>query len=240
MSATELDLPLLPSAGQIRRREFATIRRGYDPDQVREYLRDVASQVETLEGELRESRIEAQNATVASDPVVVPEPEQPDTEPQPDPYEQLAEHLSGLMRSADGEAERIVQEAQDEATRMMTEARTEADRIRLDAQARAEEARTEGAQFLTQAKVEADKVLSGLASRREGLVEQLQTMQSRLLGVAKELETAIGREEQADASVQARRAGPNPSYEDLWVSSADDVLPEMGPLDLDFDQDTEG
>jgi len=35
----DLDLPLLPSAEQIRRREFATVRRGYDPDQVREYLR---------------------------------------------------------------------------------------------------------------------------------------------------------------------------------------------------------
>ena len=32
----------------IRRREFATVRRGYDPDQVREYL---ASRPETAEGE---------------------------------------------------------------------------------------------------------------------------------------------------------------------------------------------
>ena len=33
MSATNLDLPVLISAEQIRRREFVTIRRGYDPDQ---------------------------------------------------------------------------------------------------------------------------------------------------------------------------------------------------------------
>src|SRR4029453_7511742 len=52
----DLDLPLLPSAEQIRRREFATGRRGYDPDQVREYLQGVAGQVETLERELREQR----------------------------------------------------------------------------------------------------------------------------------------------------------------------------------------
>ena len=47
MSATELDLPLLPSADQIRRREFATIRRGYDPEQVRDYLHveDIASAI---------------------------------------------------------------------------------------------------------------------------------------------------------------------------------------------------
>ena len=55
----DLDLPLLPSAEQIRRREFATVRRGYDPDQVREYLQGVAGQVETLERELRDQRKEA-------------------------------------------------------------------------------------------------------------------------------------------------------------------------------------
>ena len=62
MSATELDLPLLPSAEQIRRREFATIRRGYDPEQVRDYLGQVAAQVETLERQLREARLEAESA----------------------------------------------------------------------------------------------------------------------------------------------------------------------------------
>ena len=48
MSATELDLPVLASAEQIRRREFATIRRGYDPDQVRHFLEQVAIQVERI------------------------------------------------------------------------------------------------------------------------------------------------------------------------------------------------
>src|SRR5262245_65012096 len=51
----DLDMPVLPSAEQIRRREFATVRRGYDPDQVRDYLFQVAMQVETLERDLRGS-----------------------------------------------------------------------------------------------------------------------------------------------------------------------------------------
>ena len=55
-NTSDLDLPLLPSAEQIRRREFASVRRGYDPDQVRDYLSAVATQVETLEGELREAQ----------------------------------------------------------------------------------------------------------------------------------------------------------------------------------------
>ena len=56
MPTSDLDLPLLPSAEQIRRREFATLRRGYDPDQVRDYLEAVAVQVETLEKDLKEAR----------------------------------------------------------------------------------------------------------------------------------------------------------------------------------------
>ncbi len=46
MSSTNLDLPVLMSADQIRRREFVTTRRGYDPEQVRAYLEQVAEQVE--------------------------------------------------------------------------------------------------------------------------------------------------------------------------------------------------
>jgi DivIVA domain-containing protein len=52
MPSSDLDMPLLPSAEQIRRREFATVRRGYDPQQVRAYLTSIANQVGTLEHEL--------------------------------------------------------------------------------------------------------------------------------------------------------------------------------------------
>src|SRR5262245_65615523 len=54
---SDLDLPLLPSADQIRRRKFATVRRGYDPDQVDDYLKQVAEQVEALETDLRDERL---------------------------------------------------------------------------------------------------------------------------------------------------------------------------------------
>ena len=56
--ATDIDVPFLPSAAQIRRREFASVRRGYDPDQVRDYLSQVAEQVEMLEQEVREAKLQ--------------------------------------------------------------------------------------------------------------------------------------------------------------------------------------
>ncbi len=179
--ATDIDLPFLPSAAQIRRREFASVRRGYDPDQVRDYLGQVAEQVKGLEQQLQEARLH--EGSMEGSP--------PGPPPSEDPYERLSKRLTTLLATADQEAEDILSEARADAARMINEARTEADRIRVDAQSHAEEARQEGNELLERAKVEADRVVVGLSARRENLVQQLQDMQSRLIGVAKELEVAI-------------------------------------------------
>jgi DivIVA domain-containing protein len=184
--ATEIDLPFLPSAEQIRRREFASVRRGYDPDQVRDYLTQVAEQLEKLEQQLRDSKL--QPATAPRSEAQGRHPEPP---PSEDPYERLSKRLTTLLATADKEAEGILAEARADATRMLEEARSDADRIRVDAQARAEEARQQGSELLERAKQEADRVLLGLSERRETLVQHLQDMQTRLVGVAKELEVAI-------------------------------------------------
>ncbi len=213
---SDLDLPLLPSADQIRRREFATIRRGYDPDQVREYLKQVANQVETLEKGLREARMEASARTGAapespgevlaakmgepgispigkasiSAPAAAIAPEPP-AAPASDGYERLAKRFEAMIRVADTEATKVVTEAKNDAGRIMEEARTDADHVRVDAQARAEEARQQGVRTLRSAREEADSILGGLSDRRETLVTQMQEMQSRLLNVARDLEAAV-------------------------------------------------
>ena len=189
MSTSDLDLPLLPSAEQIRRREFATVRRGYDPDQVRDYLTAVAAQVENLEKDLREMRLgkSSQTAPAAESPEPAPEP----AAPAVDPYEELGKRFAGLIEGADVEARRILGEATTEASRMLEDARTETDQIRVDAQSRAEHARQEGNEALEKAKLEAQRMLTGLAARRENLVVQLQQMQSKLLTAAEDLEVTI-------------------------------------------------
>jgi DivIVA domain-containing protein len=248
MASTELDLPLLPSADQIRRREFATIRRGYDPEQVRDYLLMIGRQVETLEHELREARLRA-----GGSPEVVTVPE-----PREDPYDRLASRVADVLRSSDEQAERILEDAREEAARTLSEARSEADRIRVDAQSRAEEARQAGTEVLLNAEAEAERVLSTLSARRETLVDQLQIMQSRLIGAAQELETAIVGPDELEASAEdadaildeslfdgnaegtteaVDEAGLiDPRYEDLWVSS-DTVALDLGDLTLDIEDE---
>lgn len=247
MPTSDLDMPLLPSAEQISRREFATVRRGYDPQQVRAYLTSIASQVGTLERELSQLRLEAGSAAARNEhgvePVGTPEHTAP---PADDPYDALSKRFSTLIEMADQEAERILENARSEATRALDEATSEADRIRVDAQAHAEGARQEGTDLLERAKTESDRLLSGLADRRRSLVTHLEEMRGKLITVAEDLvapieDAARAEAEEAeldDASGDADAGTPvDPRYEDLWVSDEGSLqLPDLASIDLDFDE----
>lgn len=242
MSPTELDLPVLASAEQIRRREFVTTRRGYDPEQVRDYLDKIADQVGQMESMLRAARLEAEAAARAA------------AGPKIDPYEELAARVAGLLRVADEEAERIRREAREEGERIIREARADADRITIDAQSKAEEAKAESERVLREARERADRTIAGLAARRGDLVDELAVMQARLLSAARDLEAALGSqggvrssaaeepgavpvgdrglEEQRDGSP---RPAIDPRFEQLWAGTEpiDLSMPEIPPLDLD-------
>lgn len=179
MPSTELDLPVLVTPEQIRRREFVQTRRGYDSTQVREYLEQIARQVEQMQALLRDARMEADAVTRAS------------SLPKADAYEQLAGRVAELLRTADRQAEQMKADARAEAKTILREARTDADRIRLDAQSGAKDARDRAERALREARERADATISGLASRRAALVDQLANMQERLLSVARELSDAI-------------------------------------------------
>jgi DivIVA domain-containing protein len=179
MSATNLDLPVLISAEQIRRREFVTIRRGYDPDQVRAYLEQLADQMELMRVLLRDAQAEAETAIRTI------------SQPRQDPYKQLGERVASVIREADHVAETIRGEAHRDAEQVTREARADADRIRTDAQSKGEEARARADAAVRTAREEADRTIAGLATRRDALFDQLASMQERLIGVAHDLESAM-------------------------------------------------
>jgi len=179
MSTTNLDVPVLISAEQIRRREFVTTRRGYDPDQVRAYLGQLADQIELMRVLLREAQTEAETALRTT------------TQPRHDPYQQLGERVASVIREADHVAEMIKSEAHLDAEQVTRDASAEADRIRTDAQAKAEEARSRAEAAVRTAREQADRTIAGLSTRRDALVDQLASMQERLIGVARDLESAM-------------------------------------------------
>jgi DivIVA domain-containing protein len=223
---SDLDLPLLPSADQIRRRKFATVRRGYDPDQVDDYLKQVAEQVEALETDLRDERLNAarQRPSGAEAPVETPAEAPaaammappvmataaavaPETEEAA--YERISKRFATVLKSADEEAQKLIDQARAEATKLLDDARAEADRIRVDAQANAEQARAASEAELARAREESDRVLGGLEQRRESLLGQMHEMQSRLLAVAQNLEIPDGEGAQgAHTAAPAQQSAP--------------------------------
>ena len=213
MNSTEgAESPVATGGEQIRQREFATVRRGYDPAQVRGYLTLVATQVDALERSLadalaRVAELEIDlRAALEAEPPVAQEP--PVAE---NPYDQLSRRFASVLVSADSEAAHVVEQA-----------RVEAEHIKAEARARAEEARMRGSQSIIAAREESDRMLAGLAERRAAMLGQLHEMQSRLLSVAEDLEVAI-----QPAGPQVAADAPPPE------------LPDQSLFDFDLDLDDE-
>jgi DivIVA domain-containing protein len=250
---------LATDAEQIRQREFATVRRGYDPGQVRAYLDSLATRVDELERALAESRARA--AELGSAPAAS----------APDPYERLSERFAGVLASADTQAQQMVEEATSEAAR-----------IKAEAQAQAEGLRNKGSRTLIAAQQESERMLEDLSTRRAAMLRQLHDMQARLLSVADDLEAAmqpaaepaqpepptvvpesaaVPEQEAADApdaaephdAVGTDAAAPEPvpthaaaAATDVGIAAlfdepaADEVdLPDLSDIDLDLDLDDE-
>jgi DivIVA domain-containing protein len=195
MGTWEPDLPPSASAGRNRQPTFATVFRGYDPNQVAEYLSGVADHVEALESNVHqlESELrEARRQGIAAQ----------DTVGGQDPYDGISPRVADLVRTFDQDVERLRTEAEAEVQRLLADARTESERLmadartdaeltRLNAQDEAAQARAEAERTLQEARIESDRALSTLAARRDALVDELRAMRDRMLDTAKDLETTI-------------------------------------------------
>lgn len=226
MTITETEFAQRTSADHIRHRRFASVKRGYDRDQVREYLQRVADHVEATEEELYRVRSDAdamsRGALSARD----------------DAYAELASRVADVLRSADAHAEETRRTVNDDAERILIEARVEAERIRGDAEARATEARRESEETLDRAKEEAERMLSGLAARRDAILAELQTMRDRLVGVVRRLETTMAdpepvEDEERDTSSgeSLLHTGVTTGWEAPSAETIDLLLPEFPSLE---------
>jgi DivIVA domain-containing protein len=226
-------LPPPPSAEQIRRREFATVRRGYDPEQVRTYLSSVADQIELLERELNQVRLELSSAASRGELMTDQATASATAPPAEDPYEALSKRFAGLIETADQEAEKMLEKAKAEAKRALDQARSEADRIRVDAQAHAEEGRQEVADLLERATTEADRVLSTLGERRRSLASQLEGMRAKLIAMAEDLSIPIEEAAAADTDdAEATEVGDKDAEPPADARQERVPLSREGPLDI--------
>jgi len=211
MSTQESGSQPSATAGSLNLPTFGAVRRGYDPDQVLEYVTRLTGHLDALETEVR--RLQGELSQRDAD-------EEERAATARDEYEGVGARVADLMRTfdqdvgklrqdAEAEAERIVAEARAGADRIQQEAeklrgeaaakaervqakaRTEADKIRLDAQSKAEEVRLQATEALAEAKKESDRVLSSLTSRHAALMEELRVIRDRMVDTTRGIEATI-------------------------------------------------
>ena len=209
MSSIELDMQLTLSADQIRRREFVSVRRGYDPDQVRAYLKQVGDQIEKLEDRARVAAARAAEALRAKAETEARLVEAAPAPAEVDPYSDLSERMANMLRMAERYSEDVRREAEEECAKMVAEARSAADKIRIDAQGTAEGLRQEADDLMRTARSDAQKMLSDLNPKRDALVAELEEMRARLLFMAQGIES-VSEHESRELGLDLSEARPGP------------------------------
>ncbi len=181
MSAMELSPQAVAAA------TFKTVKRGYDPDEVRAYLIEVSASLEAshqqataMEARARAAIAKLQDATqhTGSVPVVAPVA-------APSVGADEAETISRTLLLAQRTADTTVAQAQAEATSITESAQASAAgataAARLEAASTLEQARAEAARLLDEARTEAHRAKTEQHLRAETEVKELESRRDALI-----------------------------------------------------------
>jgi cell division septum initiation protein DivIVA len=139
---------------------FRTVKRGFDPEQVLEYLRGIGHRVQGLEEQLNQTQRDLSEARLRS------------SEPS-DPYAGVSAHVAALLRGFDQEVDRAKAKAEADAGRIQAEAKAKADLEIEQARGEAERIRLEQERLR-------DATSEGLRSMHEHMARSLQEIESAL------------------------------------------------------------
>lgn len=183
---------------------FKTVKRGYDPDEVRAYLIEVSASLEAshqqataMEARARAAIAKLQDATQNAQhtgpvPVVAPAPAA-----VPSVGAEEAETISRTLLLAQRTADTTVAEAQARATTITESAQAEAAGVtaaaKLEAASTLEQARAESARLLDEARTEAQRAKSEQHLRAETEVKELQSRREALIADIDTLEQHAAR-----------------------------------------------
>jgi DivIVA domain-containing protein len=198
---TDTDLISKRDPKQIRGRRFARVRKGYDPDQVQDFLGQVADMVDSLQSELTRAKSELERNTWQKSAA------------REEAYQDLANRMADVLRTAEAHAETIRREADqeveqlkvqaqaqaeeirksasDEVEKIRREAVAEAETMRREAAADVEKIRRENAEAMKKARAEAEHIVSVLASRRDILLAEVNATRERLVTILEKVNAAM-------------------------------------------------
>lgn len=188
---------------------FDTVRRGFAPDQVAEYLQRVATFVLSLEArlsettsELLETKRERDDARAALEASAARDPNDGASDRVTELVQTFDHEVGGLLRDAEVEAERLRSDvrmeadrilalAREEAKRFIAEADADAERIRADARMIERQSQLRAGRLIVEAREEADRAESHLGTVRGRMLDTFRDIRERTITALGEVEAAI-------------------------------------------------
>jgi DivIVA domain-containing protein len=205
------------TAADVEQKTFSTALRGYDLDEVDDFLDEIVATIRALNEELEEARAAAEESAVvvpalAPEPAAIAEPEtvmEPEpaleVEPEPEPIgaapvQEVDESAIGrALIAAQTAADRLLDDARDEAGKIVGEAKSEADSWSAEREAKRRAAEAEIAR-LTDRVASVRSELSVLAGE---VAEKLDEMDSVIDEAVDNDLTPQGDGDEAGADVDA-------------------------------------
>ena len=157
MATWESDQTPLAGPGRFRVPRFKTVRRGFDPDEVMEYLADLEARVEQLQSD---SHKDAEGVGPDMADLV-----------------RTFDHVERLRREA---AERMVAEANAEAERIRVDTQFETEKARAEARRMLRDAQMEADGILSELDSRREAVLSELRALREDMLEAASDLETTI------------------------------------------------------------
>jgi DivIVA domain-containing protein len=218
------------TAADVEQKTFSTALRGYDLDEVDDFLDEIVATIRALNEQLEEARTAAGESAVVApaatpEPAAIAEPEtvmepEPALEVEPEPEPIVAAPVHEIDESAIGRAlvaaqtaaDNLLEDARDEAEKIVGEAKSEADSWSAEREAKRRAAEAEIAR-LTDRVASVRSELSVLAGE---VAEKLDEMDSVIDEAVDNDVTPPGDDDEAGADVEAA----------LEVGREDDPAPE--------------
>ena len=218
---------------------FDTVRRGFAPDQVAEYLQRVTTLVLSLEArlsemtsELLETKRERDDARAALGGSASRDPNNGASDRVTQLVNTFDLEVSGLLRDAEVEAERLRSDVKMEADRILALAREEGRRFLAEADAEAERIRAKARQFEQESQIRAARLIKEAREEADRAESHLGTVRGRMLDTFRDVRertiTALG---EVEAVIESGATPDRLVILDEVVELAEDEAPELATDD---------
>lgn len=156
--------------------DFTLVRRGYDPEEVNDHLRQLSVRTDALERQLKDAEAQLSAMRRGNDDVW----KSAYRTAKEELYGRFAARLSEVLKTADRVAEETRTEAEETARVEVEQARSEAEQSTLKARQESEDLRRGAEEARDRAVTERDTVLHDLATRRDSLIGEVREAADRL------------------------------------------------------------